>query len=145
MLSQLSVTTALGGALIGLSAVLLFIGLGKIAGISNILANLFSGDKNADRAWQFTFIIGLVLGSLIYDALVGIDFQPRENLPTLVLIIAGLLVGYGTRLGNGCTSGHGVCGIARKSTRSFSATVIFMLIAIVTVAITSPILGQLKQ
>jgi uncharacterized membrane protein YedE/YeeE len=140
MLSPLSLSSIFGGALIGLSATLLFIGLGKIAGISGIFANLFSVEKNKDRAWQLLFVIGLISGSLIYDALVGISFQPRDNLPTLVLIIAGLLVGFGTQLGNGCTSGHGVCGIARKSQRSITATLVFMVIAIITVAMTHFIL-----
>jgi uncharacterized protein len=134
------VSAAIGGALIGLAAVLLTLFTGRIAGISGIFGgclNLNSGDKG----WRIAFIAGLILAPLA-GGLVGFPLAaPEMPASYLVIVAAGLLVGFGTRLGGGCTSGHGVCGIARLSPRSIVATAIFMVVAVVVVALTRHGLG----
>lgn len=109
-----------GGVLIGISAVLLLALDGRIAGVSGILGGLVDGERG-DRAWRALFLVGLVLGTL---ASVVLTAGPPISLaaPAPALAVAGFLVGYGTRLGSGCTSGHGVCGMARLSVRSMVAT-----------------------
>jgi hypothetical protein len=121
-----------GGALIGASAALLLLANGRITGISGIAAGTV-GAADRDRAWRAFFLLGLILGPILFRAVSGRwpDVGLEASWPTLVL--AGLLVGYGTRLGAGCTSGHGVCGLARLSPRSFAAVATFMATAIVTV------------
>jgi hypothetical protein len=124
----------LGGALIGLASVLLMVLTGRIAGISGILGGcltLVAGDK----VWRLAFIVGLILAP-VTSGVLGYPF-PMPQMPAswVTIVIAGLLVGFGARLGGGCTSGHGVCGIARISTRSIVATAIFMGAAMVVVAI----------
>lgn len=124
----------LGGALIGLASTLLMLLLGRIAGISGIFAGCFVGG-GFDKRWRTAFIIGLIVPPLIASAA---GFRvPSPQMPTswMLIALAGLLVGFGTRLGGGCTSGHGVCGIARLSPRSISATFIFMITAAIVVAI----------
>jgi uncharacterized protein len=128
------ISALLGGALIGLASVLLMMLTGRIAGISGIFGGcltLAAGDK----VWRFTFIVGLILAP-VASGLLGYPL-PTPQMPAswVMITIAGLLVGFGARLGGGCTSGHGVCGIARLSARSIVATVIFMTTAIVVVAI----------
>ena len=125
------VAAAIGGALIGLSAILLMLLTGRIAGISGILADLASGD----RAWRLAFIVGLIAAPLVLRAS-GQAFGAPAMPGVLVVAVAGLLVGFGTRLGSGCTSGHGICGIARLSPRSLAATVTFVAVAMLVVAIT---------
>jgi len=125
----------LGGALIGAAASLLWLGLGRIAGVSGILGGaLRPGAASAgdERVWCLAFLTGLPLGAAI-TGLAG--FAPRvEGLASgPVLIAAGLLVGFGTRLGNGCTSGHGVCGLPRGSLRSLVATLTFVATGMLTV------------
>jgi len=129
------VSAAIGGALIGLAAVLLMLFTGRIAGVSGIFGGLLN-PQNSDRAWRVAFIAGLILAPLS-AALVG-QAVPMPQLPKsfIVIAVAGLLVGFGTRLGSGCTSGHGICGIARLSPRSIAATMIFMVAAIIVVALT---------
>ena len=128
------ISALLGGALIGLASVLLMMLTGRIAGISGILGGcltLAAGDK----VWRFAFIVGLILAP-VASGLLGYSLPtPRMPASWVMIVIAGLLVGFGTRLGGGCTSGHGVCGIARLSARSIVATAIFMASAIVVVAI----------
>jgi uncharacterized membrane protein YedE/YeeE len=129
------VSAAIGGALIGLAAALLMLLTGRIAGVSGIVAgclNFGSGESS----WRLAFIAGLILAPLT-GALIGVPI-PVPEMPASWLVIAGagLLVGFGSRLGGGCTSGHGVCGIARLSPRSIAATAIFMGVAIVVVALT---------
>jgi uncharacterized membrane protein YedE/YeeE len=120
----------LGGALIGASACLLLLLNGRIAGISGILGGLVS--FAADWRWRLAFVLGLLAGAGGYCVFVGpLRLDIQANTPTL--IVAGLLVGAGTRLGSGCTSGHGVCGIARRSPRSLVATALFMACGIATV------------
>ncbi len=125
-----------GGVLIGLSAVLLMLGSGRIAGISGIFAGMLAIKPATETIWQAAFIAGILVGAAI-AALAGLysadplAFQPM----TFLVAVAGLLVGIGTQLGSGCTSGHGVCGLARLSGRSLAATTTFMAIAIVVVLI----------
>lgn len=127
------VSGLIGGALIGLSSALLMLLTGRIAGISGIFAGLLTRDGNA-AAWRFAFVAGLIAAPLL-AALAG-HHRLAPAMPDMILVvIGGLLVGFGTRMGNGCTSGHGVCGSARLSTRSITATIIFMIAAIITVAI----------
>src|SRR3954470_9042743 len=132
-------SAAIGGALIGLSSVLLMLLAGRIAGISGIFGGLLGPAD--DRGWRIAFIAGLILAPLIAGA-IGYP-MPTPKLPSswTIIIAAGLLVGFGTRLGGGCTSGHGICGIARLSARSIAATVIFMLTALATVAVTRHLFG----
>lgn len=118
-----------GGALIGLAATFLRLSTGKTAGISGIVAKaLRSGGR-----WQLAFIAGMVLGGLAIRTVAptAIAFTLDRSLP--VIVVGGLLVGFGTQLGAGCTSGHGVCGISQGSTRSIVATVVFMAVAIAAV------------
>ena len=125
----------IGGALIGLAAVLLLIANGRIAGVSGIVGGLLARVPG-DTGWRVAFVLGLWLGALVYWA-VRAEPLRIELAPTVpIAIAAGLLVGFGTRLGSGCTSGHGVCGIARFSKRSTVATVIFMVAGILTVFVT---------
>jgi uncharacterized membrane protein YedE/YeeE len=122
----------IGGALIGVAAVLLLLFNGRIAGISGILGGIFSDDSFAERIWRGVFVVGIVCGAAFYSLTFGAPYiQLQTN--TSILIVAGLLVGFGTRLGSGCTSGHGVCGLARRSPRSLAATVTFMLFGALTV------------
>ena len=134
------VSAAIGGALIGLSAVLLMLSTGRIAGISGIFSGLLNM-RGEDKGWRVAFLAGLILAPVIAD-LIGYGMSPPK-LPSnwVVIVVAGLLVGFGTRLGGGCTSGHGICGIGRLSPQSIAATVVFMVTAIVTVAITRHVVG----
>ena len=133
-------SAAIGGALIGLSAALLMLSTGRIAGISGIVGGLI-GWNVPDRDWRIAFIVGLILAPLT-GSLVGYAVaEPQMPVNWTVIVIAGLLVGFGTRLGGGCTSGHGICGVARLSPRSLVATTVFMAVAIVVVAITRHVLG----
>jgi len=117
----------LGGLLIGLAAALLLVGTGRIAGISGILGRALL-PATESRSWRVLFLLGLPLGAGLARAL-GADLPLHLAAGTPLLIVAGLLVGFGTQLGNGCTSGHGVCGISRGSRRSIAATVTFMAVA----------------
>jgi uncharacterized membrane protein YedE/YeeE len=134
------ISAAIGGALIGLAAVLLMLTTGRIAGISGIFGGCLDFGTT-DKGWRIAFIGGLVLAPLTGN-LVGVPL-PLPEMPTtwVVILAAGLLVGFGTRLGAGCTSGHGICGIARLSPRSIVATGIFMLTAIAIVALTRHVFG----
>jgi uncharacterized protein len=134
------VSAAIGGALIGLSATLLMLLTGRIAGISGIFGGCLDFGIN-DKGWRIAFIAGLVLAPLIA---VRIGYaMPLPQMPAswTIVIVAGVLVGFGTRLGGGCTSGHGICGIARRSDRSIAATAIFMFAAIVVVALMRHVLA----
>jgi uncharacterized membrane protein YedE/YeeE len=125
----------LGGALIGASSLMMLLLLGRITGISGILGGIIAWSGAQEWSWRGAFIVGLIAGAALYRVVIGpLPIEMEAQGPALVL--AGLLVGIGTRLGSGCTSGHGVCGIARRSPRSLAATCTFMLIAIVTVYVT---------
>jgi uncharacterized protein len=136
------ISAAIGGALIGLSAVLLMLFNGRIAGITGIFAGFIDPiNNNTDRAWRAAFIVGLIAAPLS-AALLGYTVPIPQMPPSLVTVaVAGILVGFGTRLSNGCTSGHGICGIARLSPRSLAATAIFMLAAIIVVALMRHVVG----
>ena len=125
----------IGGALIGLAAVLLLALNGRIAGVSGILSGLITSTSRGERFWHLAFIFGLIAGAGLYVlARGGLPLELQAG--GLTLLLAGLLVGVGTRLGSGCTSGHGVCGLARRSPRSLVATMIFMVTAALTVFLT---------
>lgn len=124
----------LGGLLIGLSSVLLLAGSGRIAGISGILGGLYGNWTETERKWRIVFLLGLVSGAGLVAIITG-GLHLHLQAGGIVLVVAGLLVGFGTRLGGGCTSGHGVCGLARRSARSLTATVIFIAVAMITVFI----------
>jgi uncharacterized membrane protein YedE/YeeE len=134
------ISAAIGGALIGLSAVFLMMLNGRIAGVTGVFAGLID-PAGSDRAWRATFLAGLIAAPLS-AALFALPLPlPQMPASLTVVAVAGLLVGFGTRLSNGCTSGHGVCGIARLSPRSIVATAIFMAAAIVVVAVTRHVFG----
>lgn len=121
----------LGGLLIGIAAAAFMLLNGRVAGISGILGGLLRWQPQ-DRAWRLAFLMGLVLAPLVYaNTLQMPDIRINASFP--LLLAAGMLVGFGTRLGGGCTSGHGICGVARRSQRSWVATSVFMGIAVVTV------------
>jgi uncharacterized membrane protein YedE/YeeE len=128
-----------GGALIGLAASALYAATGRIAGVSGIAGGLLRGG-GADAAWRLLFLAGLVLGAGSTGLVAGTPVL-RIEASWPVLVVAGLLVGYGTQLGSGCTSGHGVCGIARCSPRSIAATAVFMAAAALTVFIVRHVIG----
>ena len=129
-----------GGVLIGLSTVLLLLANGRIAGISGILGNLLAPTVR-EAGWRLAFLLGLVIAPLLYAALAGAVPPVAIASPTWLLIAGGLLVGFGTRLGGGCTSGHGVAGIARLSPRSIVATCVFVAAAMATVFVTHHVIG----
>ena len=123
-----------GGLLIGLSVALFFILNGRMIGISGIASNFLVSKNN--RIDNFLFLIGLILGPLIYNLISGKEINISISSSLILLIIGGSLVGFGTRLSSGCTSGHGISGISRFSLRSIIATITFMLVGILTVLIT---------
>ena len=131
--------STLGGVLIGLSAVMLMGTLGRVAGISGIASGLLAGAS--DRGWRVAFVLGLVAAPLLLLWLHGHSGIGAPQVGWPLMAVAGLLVGFGTRLGGGCTSGHGVCGIARLSPRSLLATVVFMLFGVITVFVMRHLLG----
>ena len=122
----------IGGALIGLSAALLLVLKGRVAGISGIVGGILTPMKG-DIAWRAIFVFGLILGGFIYQWFGGSVAHIQAVVDKPMLILGGLIVGIGTTLGSGCTSGHGVCGMARLSPRSFVATLTFMATGILTV------------
>ncbi len=134
------IASAVGGALIGLSAAVLLLTNGKIAGVSGIAGALVSKPAKRDRGWRVAFLAGLLLAGVVATLTTPARVTTLAR-PTAVLIAAGLLVGFGTRIGNGCTSGHGVCGLSRLSVRSLFATVTFMTAAGLTVFISNHVLG----
>ena len=125
------VSALAGGALIGLAAALLWLLNGRIAGISGVLGGLIKPVKG-DIGWRIAFVLGIMAAPLVY-ALIATPVTPQIDASFPVLIVAGLLVGVGTRYGSGCTSGHGVCGVSRLSPRSLVATACFMAAGFVTV------------
>jgi uncharacterized membrane protein YedE/YeeE len=134
------VSALVGGVLIGASTALFLILNGRIAGISGILDRLLQPTRS-DLGWRLAFLTGLLLAPLVYLAVAGSLPSVTINAPLGLLAVGGLLVGFGTRLGAGCTSGHGVCGIGRASPRSIAATVVFMTTAIMTVFLTRHVVG----
>lgn len=125
----------LGGLMIGLAAAIMLLGLGRIAGVSGMLARAAGiANSGMSRASAFTFVIALPLGALVVAAVSG-GIQTHFVTGVPQLVVAGLLVGFGTRLGSGCTSGHGVCGLSRLSLRSLAATLTFMASGFATVGV----------
>ncbi len=129
----------IGGLLIGLAATLLLLLNGRLSGISGIVGGLLVS-KSSDAGWRLAFVAGLLVGALAYMLATGGALLLEMQAPLPVLVAAGLLVGFGTRLGSGCTSGHGICGIARLSRRSIVATSVFFVVAILTVFLTHHVL-----
>ncbi|NLS13391.1 YeeE/YedE family protein [Vibrio sp. SM6] len=121
-----------GGMLLGAGAVILLLFNGKIAGISGII-NGWLQESGVERLWRQWFIIGVIASSALMVSFLALPTANLSSVSISVLIIAGLLVGFGTRLGNGCTSGHGICGLGRLSLRSLAATMTFMAAAMITV------------
>lgn len=131
-------TALLGGALIGLSATLLLAFNGRIAGISGIVngAMTFAGQE----FWRWLFIVGLLIGGVIYEYGLAAQPTPVSTFAPVAMIVGGFWVGFGTRLGSGCTSGHGVCGLGRFSARSLAAVLTFLTTGMITVFITRHLL-----
>lgn len=124
-----------GGTLIGLASVLMLLMIGRITGISGILAGVINWNTIEGLSWRAAFVVGLILGAALYRLFWG-PLPLQLEAQGVMLVAAGLLVGIGTRVGSGCTSGHGVCGVARGSKRSITATLTFIGIAMLTVYIT---------
>ncbi len=122
-----------GGALIGLAATILYLSIGKVAGISGILSGFLAGEK-PERPWRGAFLSGLLLGGIVLFGLQPSAFGASSR-PVGMLVVAGFAVGVGTQIGSGCTSGHGVCGLSRFSKRSLVAVCTFMGTAIATVLV----------
>lgn len=127
----------MGGLLIGTSSLLLLISMGRVAGISGIFWSVIAGP---DRGWRACFLLGLLLGGAAAHGLFGLPVPASQAASLYLAVLAGVLVGSGTRLGSGCTSGHGVCGIARRSQRSMVATGVFMASGIAMVFLTRHVL-----
>ena len=123
----------IGGIIIGLAAVLLLLTNGRIAGISGIIGGLLQKKSN-DQIWRIVFILGLVLSPFAYAIFRPLPLMEIQS-SSSTIIAAGIFVGFGTRLGSGCTSGHGICGLSRLSLRSFAATLTFMVAGFATVYI----------
>ncbi len=132
-------SSLLGGLMIGISAAMLLLFNGRIAGISGIVGGLLR-PAGGDSGWRIAFLLGLLLAPLLYGVVAPLP-SVRIDADTATLIVAGLLVGLGTRYGSGCTSGHGVCGLSRLSPRSMVATAAFMLAGFATVFIVRHLLG----
>ena len=129
------ISALIGGGLIGLSALLLMLLLGRVAGCSGIITGALSFNKSehAERPWRISFILGLIIGPLLAAGVSDFTLPQTSSLTVPITIIAALLVGFGAALGNGCTSGHGICGMGRLSKRSIVGTCAFMLSAFATV------------
>jgi len=139
MLEAFPSQALLGGVLIGISAAVLLAFNGRIAGISGILYNLLFNPLSAsERSWRLAFLVGLLVGGYL---MLPVEFELREGYSQWLLIASGLAVGIGTRIGNGCTSGHGVCGIGLMAGRSVVATATFMAIGIITVTVLRQFIG----
>lgn len=135
------ISALIGGTMIGLASVILMGSFGRIFGATGILAGLFAPENRRDFAWRATLVAGMVCAPLAYRLAVG-DWAPMAvERPLAWLAVGGLIVGFGVAFGGGCTSGHGVCGLARFSRRSLVATVTFMAMTALTVYVTRHILG----
>lgn len=129
-----------GGVLIGCAAGILLWFNGRVAGITGIINGALESNAH-ERSWRILFLLGLIAGAFLYSLFNPGDFALRTDLGWPVLAVAGLFVGFGTRMGGGCTSGHGVCGISRLSPRSIIATVTFIAAGVVTTSIVRHVLG----
>lgn len=136
------INSLLGGVLIGSAAALLLWLTGHVAGISGVLGRLLFTDKLSDEwIWRALFIAGLIVGAKVYYLTFAAPPPAREHFPVWLLMLSGLIVGFGTSLGKGCTSGHGVCGLGRLSLRSLVATLIFLSVAIITTTVVRHVFG----
>jgi len=135
MQSPMIIPGLAGGVLIGIAVVLLMATLGRVTGISGIIGSLLPPKPEPDRGWRLTFLLGLILGPLVVMLIRGDSGIGQVSDSPPLTLVAGLLVGLGTSLGSGCTSGHGVCGLSRWSMRSLVATLTFIAMGMVTVAI----------
>jgi uncharacterized protein len=132
----------LGGAIIGIAVSLMLLFNGRVTGISGIIGGILN-PQSMDKNWRVLFLVGLLIGGLILRVIHPTAFALETSTGTLDYVLAGLLVGVGTLLGNGCTSGHGVCGISRLSIRSLISTVTFILFGVVSVAVFKFLRGEL--
>ncbi|MDQ7048192.1 MAG: YeeE/YedE thiosulfate transporter family protein [Enterobacterales bacterium] len=133
------VSGAIGGLIIGLSAVVLLLFKGRVAGLSGIIFGVFS--KNlSEMSWRFAFLLGMVLGPLV-AAPFGFNLPVKLDFSWPVILVAAFLVGFGTNMAGGCTSGHGICGVGRLAPRSITATLLFMGCAMLTVIIVNLLAG----
>lgn len=139
MILETYVYPLLGGIFIGLAVTLMYVWNGRITGISGIVSGMFSLPKG-DTAWRAAFVGGMLFGGMTMQLLSPEKFSVVFR-PWHWILLAGFLVGFGTVLGSGCTSGHGVCGVSRMSKRSFTATGVFMLVAMITVYLMRKLLG----
>ena len=129
-----------GGVLIGLATVIIFLFNGRITGISGIIGGLLKLEKG-QTAWRLIFVLSLIAGGAVFPVIWGSPLAVELNKPGWLYIIAGLLVGFGTRMGSGCTSGHGICGLARFSPRSLAATMTFIITAAITHSLVTLVTG----
>ena len=129
--TQAVIMATVGGALIGLAASLLLVSIGRVAGISGILGELLNPSATA-KQWRVLFLFGLFFAGSLGAAFMPEQIQIPKDHSLVALVAAGLLVGFGTRMGNGCTSGHGICGLSRFSRRSFVAVLTFMASGFIT-------------
>jgi hypothetical protein len=129
----------IGGILIGISATILLAFNGRIAGISGMINGAL--EFTSSQIWRWYFLGGMLLGGFIYEYLLPLPNTPSYNLDLIPMIIGGFLVGFGTRMSNGCTSGHGVCGLGRLSVRSLTAVISFLASGMITVFVVRHILG----
>lgn len=136
------INALIGGVLIGVAVSLMLLWNGRVTGISGIINQTVSKDKD-QGAWRILFLFGLIFGGLVLSQLNPMVFENQLNTSLIQTIVAGLLVGFGTVMGSGCTSGHGVCGVSRLSPRSILATVSFILSGIVTVYVIKNLVGVL--
>jgi uncharacterized membrane protein YedE/YeeE len=134
-------TALAGGSLIGLSTVFLLLTSGQIAGVSGLVQGALINESIRKRGDCLLFLSGLVLGSFLHRTLTGTETSITLNASVLVLVLGGILTGFGTSLGGGCTSGHGICGLSRRSVRSLVATVTFMAAGVATVYMVRHVLG----
>ena len=131
----------LGGVLIGISSTLMLLFLGRIAGISGMVHTLVAPPAGESSFWRWLFLAGLVIGTAIYEYGFATSPTPAAQFAPLAMIVGGFLVGFGTRQGNGCTSGHGVCGLGRLSPRSFVAVLTFLATGMITVFLMRHVVG----
>lgn len=137
------VSALLGGALVGLSASIFLLTHGRVAGISGLYGGIFRR-SSPDRALRLAFIAGLLLSGIVVRVVYPAAFETTWTATLPIAVVAGLLVGFGTQLGNGCTSGHGVCGISRFSGRSLVATGTFMAAGIATTFVVRHVVGGVR-
>lgn len=135
------ITSLVGGVMIGLSAVLLMATLGRIMGATGLLAGFLQPTNRSDWAWRASLLGGMISAPALYLIVTGQPVALDVPVSTVAMVVSGLIVGIGVTYGGGCTSGHGVCGMARLSPRSIVATVIFMIFAFLTVYVIRHVLG----